>query len=115
VFRVAGSLFRRRYDPRPAFKEENRMSTEIVDHHGSSVRALDDPPGFERFVPPGWSPDVRQPMEDGVTWEYTYSRFGQLHGPLQITAGSISEAKDEIRRRHELPGYRGIRVRPSLA
>jgi len=91
------------------------MSTETMDRRGSVSGALSDPPGFERFVPPGWSPDMRQPEDDGVRWEYTYSRFGRLHGPLQITAGSISEAKDEIRRRHELPGYRGIRVTPSLA
>jgi hypothetical protein len=91
------------------------MSTETIERRASVNPALQDPPGFERFVPSGWPQEQRQHQDDGVTWEYTYSRFGRLHGPLHIKACSLSEAKDEIRRRHELPGYRGIRVRPSAA
>lgn len=91
------------------------MSTETMEHRASARTAVSDPPGFERFIPGDWPAESHHHRDDGVTWEYTYSRFGRMHGPLHVKADSLSEAKDEIRRRHELPGYRGIRVRPSAA
>jgi hypothetical protein len=51
--------------------------------------------------------------EQGVLWEYSYSRFGVWNGPHQVRAGSLAEAKDQIRRRHNLPDYRCIRVNPA--
>jgi hypothetical protein len=68
-----------------------------------------DPPGYERFVS---SPTARSETAR-VMWEYTYSRFGTCHGPHTVSAATLSEAKDEIRRRHDLPDYRGIRVQRS--
>ncbi len=82
-------------------------------------RKVRDPEGFERYIPPR---EVAAPQpipvdiegvsreREGVAWEYTYSRFGRAHGPHTILAPSLPAAKDEIRKRHNLPDYRGIRI-----
>ena len=74
-------------------------------------RTLSDPEGFERYVPPNQADPVPSGAVGSVIWEYTYSRFGRAHGPLTIKADSLPEAKDQIRRRHQLPDYRSIRIR----
>ncbi len=84
--------------------------------HGLTGHPSKDPEGFERFIPPmeeqNPMADQTQPVQESsrVIWEYTYSRFGRPHGPHQIEASTLPEAKDQIRRRHQLPDYRGIRV-----
>ena len=73
---------------------------------------INDPPGYERHIATPTVTPARA-RAGRVMWEYTYSRFGRPHGPHRVSAATLSEAKDEIRRRHDLPDYRGIRVQRS--
>jgi hypothetical protein len=83
-----------------------------VDNEEMLRHNTNDPPGYERHVA-NRSVVPAQTCTGRVMWEYTYSRFGRPHGPHRVSAATLSEAKDEIRRRHELPDYRGIRVQRS--